>query len=190
MKTGRKHNKTALTDIKDHEIVYPTKDKSLPKRDYAIFDSLEGWKKDVLVNYVNGATLGNIDGIDNVDVAVALKTDKTFKKCYDLARKINDAVELIELERVSIDNALLPKSMVERIFRLKSLNRDRYADRGRVQADVDINITFGNGVNAYNVDSALNVSTANSVKKEKVNGYSDKKPTVSNDITEIVSKIQ
>ena len=82
MKTGGKHNKTALTDTKEHHIVYRNKDKDLPKRDYAIFDSLEGWKRDVLVNYVNGATLVNTDGIDSVDIAVALKTDKTFKKCY------------------------------------------------------------------------------------------------------------
>ena len=182
MKNGKKTNKNTLTDNKDHRIVYPNKDKSLPKRDYAIFDSLDGWKKTVLVNYVNGATLNNIDGIDAVDIAVALKTDKTFKKCYDLARKINDTVELIELEHVSMDNALKPSSITERIFRLKSLNRDRYADRGRVQADVDININFGNGVNAYDV------TTVGS--KEVKNGNKSKKSTASNDITDIVTRLQ
>ena len=82
MKTGRKHNKTALTDTKDHRIVYPSTQTNLPKRDYAIFDSLDGWKRDILVNYVNGATFDNIDGIDTVDIAVALKTDKTFIRFY------------------------------------------------------------------------------------------------------------
>ena len=168
MKNGKKTNKNTLTDNKDHRIVYPNKDKSLPKRDYAIFDSLDGWKKTVLVNYVNGATLNNIDGIDAVDIAVALK--------------INDAGELIELEHVSMDNALKPASITERIFRLKSLNRDRYADRGRVQADVDININFGNGVNAYDV------TTVGS--KEVKNGNKSKKSTASNDITDIVTRLQ
>ena len=185
MKNGKKTNKNTLTDNKDHRIVYPNKDKSLPKRDYAIFDSLDGWKKTVLVNYVNGATLNNIDGIDAVDIAVALKTDKTFKKCYDLARKINDAVELMALERVSTENALKPSSITERIFRLKSLNRDRYADRGRVQADVDININFGNGVNAYDV------STANKISKEiKTSNNVSKESKTPDDIASIVSKIQ
>lgn len=182
MKTGRKHNKKALTDNKDHLIVYPNTQTNLPKRDYAIFDSLDGWKRDILVNYVNSATFGNIDGIDDVDIAVALKTDKTFKKCYNLARKINDTVELMALERVSIDTALNSKNTVERIFRLKSLNRERYADRGRVQADVDININFGNGVNAYDV------TTVGS--KEISTSYQDKKSTASKDITQIVSEIQ
>ena len=184
MKNGKKTNKNTLTANKDHRIVYPNKDKSLPKRDYAIFDSLDGWKKTVLVNYVNGATLNNIDGIDAVDIAVALKTDKTFKKCYDLARKINDAVELIELEHVSMDNALKPSSITERIFRLKSLNRDRYADRGRVQADVDININFGNGVNAYDV------STTSGAKKDIKDIGATKPKAMSKDIADIVSKIQ
>ena len=182
MKNGTKHNKNDFTDKKGTDIVYANTFKTLPKRDYAIFDGLDGWKRDVLVNYVNSAQLGNIDGIDNVDIAVALKTDKTFKKCYDLARKINDAVELMALERVSTENALKPSSITERIFRLKSLNRDRYADRGRVQADVDININFGNGVNAYDV------TTVGS--KEVKNGNKSKKSTASNDITDIVTRLQ
>ena len=182
MENGSKDNKKPLTDSKDHRIVYHNTDKTLPKRDYAIFDSLEGWKKNILVNYVNGATFGNIDGIDDVDIAVALKTDKTFKKCYNLARKINDIKELMSLERVSMDNALKPSSITERIFRLKSLNRDRYADRGRVQADVDININFGNGVNAYDVTT---------VGSKEINSTKSKKPEpMSKDIAHIVSKIQ
>ena len=183
MKNGTKHNKKSLIEDKTSAIVYANTDKTLPKRDYAIFDSLQGWKRDVLINYVNSATLGNIDGIDDVDIAVALKTDKTFKKCYDLARKINDTVELMALERVSTDNALKPSSITERIFRLKSLNRDRYADRGRVQADVDININFGNGVNAYDVSTtsgAKEISSKNTAKSK----------TMSKDMVEIVSKIQ
>ena len=185
MKNGTKHNKNDFTDKKGTDIVYANTFKTLPKRDYAIFDSLQGWKRDVLVNYVNSAQLGNIDGIDNVDIAVALKTDKTFKKCYDLARKINDAVELMALERVSTENALKPSSITERIFRLKSLNRDRYADRGRVQADVDININFGNGVNAYDV------STANKISKEiKTSNNVSKESKTPDDIAGIVSKIQ
>ena len=184
MKNGSKDNKNTLTDNKDHRIVYHKTDKTLPKRDYAIFDSLDGWKRDVLVNYVNDATFGNIDGIDDIDIAVALKTDKTFKKCYNLARKINDSVELMALERVSIANALKPASLTERIFRLKSLNRDRYADRGRVQADVDININFGNGVNAYDV------STTSGAKKDIGNIGATKPKAMSNDIADIVSKIQ
>ena len=41
--------------------------------------------------------------------------------------------------------------MVERLFRLKSLDRDRYADRGKnAGANIDINISFGDGVTTYN----------------------------------------
>ena len=57
----------------------------------------------------------------------------------------------MNLESVSEKNALEPKNMVERLFRLKSLDRDRYADRGKnAGANIDINISFGDGVTTYN----------------------------------------
>lgn len=91
----------------------------------------------------------DIVGISQSDVAVALRVDKKFKSAYALARKIADEIELMELERVSTKNAMLEKNTVERIFRLKSLNRDRYADKRANGGGVDININFGNGVSTY-----------------------------------------
>lgn len=189
MKTARKHNKNPISDINSTPIVYPTNRQSLPKsKDYAIFNSLIDWQKDLLIDYINGnsASIGvtaDTKGIDKVKIAVALKTDKTFKKCYNLARKIVDEVELMSLEHVSTDNALLPKSTVERIFRLKSLNRERYADRGRINPNVDINITFGNGVNAYDVST---VNGAKDISSEK----SKLELKAPSSMAEIVSKIQ
>ena len=91
----------------------------------------------------------DIVGISKSDVAIALRVDKAFKSAYALARKITDEVELMELERVSTRNALLKQNVTERIFRMKSLNRDRYADKRTNGANVDININFGSGVSSY-----------------------------------------
>ena len=50
----------------------------------------------------------------------------------------------------SVSTASLSFNMVERLFRLKSLDRDRYADRGKnVGANVQVNIAFGDGVVGY-----------------------------------------
>ena len=91
----------------------------------------------------------DIVGISKADVAIALRVDKHFKSAYALARKITDEVELMELERVSTRNAMLKQNVTERIFRMKSLNRDRYADKRANGANVDININFGSGVSSY-----------------------------------------
>ena len=73
----------------------------------------------------------------------------------------------MKLEEVSESNALAPKNMVERIFRLKSLDRDRYADRGKnIGANVQVNIAFGDGVVGY--------SNTRPVEEKKSTSYVDK----------------
>ena len=80
----------------------------------------------------------------------------------------------MKLEEVSESNALAPKNMVERLFRLKSLDRDRYADRGKnVGANVQVNIAFGDGVSGY--------TRRTEKKKEKIN--------INNNIKDIVNNI-
>tara|TARA_Y100001973_G_C5142600_1_gene303740 strand:- start:214 stop:765 length:552 start_codon:yes stop_codon:yes gene_type:complete len=112
-------------------------------------------------------------GISKSDVAVALRVDKDFKSAYALARKITDEVELMELERVSTRNALLKQNVTERIFRMKSLNRDRYADKRSNGANVDININFGSGVSSY----AKEVKAPSTRRENK------------NELTEIVGRV-
>ena len=68
----------------------------------------------------------------------------------------------MKLEKVSEENAMDKKAMVERLFRLKSLDRDRYADRGaNIGANVQVNIAFGDGVSAYNNHPIKNEKTYN-----------------------------
>jgi hypothetical protein len=107
----------------------------------------------------------DIVGISQSEVAIALRVDKAFKSSYALARKIIDDVELMELERVSTRNALLKQNVTERIFRLKSLNRDRYADKRSNGASVDININFGSGVSSY-AKTEVNPPTRSKNKNE------------------------
>ena len=129
----------------------------------------------------------NTVGINGANVAYALITDKDFIKAYKIARKIRDKIELMQLEGVSSINASEPKNMVERIFRLKSLNRERYGDTSRkTDANVEINITFGDGVNAVSLKQA----TTPTIKEELVE-ISPRKGKVNDDgIENIVSKIQ
>ena len=115
----------------------------------------------------------DIVGISKSDVAVALRIDKNFKSAYALARKITDEVELMELERVSTRNAMLKHNVTERIFRMKSLNIDRYADKRSNGANVDININFGSGVSSY-AKTEVNPPT----RREK-----------KSDLTEIVGRV-
>ena len=122
----------------------------------------------------------DIVGISQSDVAMALRVDKQFKSAYALARKITDEIELMELERVSTRNARVEKNVVERIFRMKSLNRDRYADKRTNGANVDININFGNGVNSYAKNARVMPAKADQPAVSKRN---------KNELTEIVGRV-
>ena len=122
------------------------------KKDFnIIIADLDPWKQDFLTDWLASGSVSTASlNFNAVDVAVALKVDKKFNKSYNQIRKILDRVELMKLEEVSESNALAPKNMVERLFRLKSLDRDRYADRGKnIGANVQVNIAFGNGVSGY-----------------------------------------
>ena len=149
--------KTNKTNKKSEGIVPRTTTDSATKKD---IDSLlapltEKWKRDLFRYWlaepsVSIANICDSYNIDKTDVSVALKIDKVFNSLYNKVRKICDKIELMNLESVSEQNALQPKNMVERLFRLKSLDRDRYADRGKSSANIDISISFGNGVTPYN----------------------------------------
>ena len=125
--------------------------------------NLDSWKQDFLISWLSSGSVStaNLD-FNAVDVAVALKVDKKFNTVYNKVRKILDKVELMKLEKVSEENAMDKKAMVERLFRLKSLDRDRYADRGaNIGANVQVNIAFGDGVSAYNNHPIKNEKTYN-----------------------------
>ena len=125
---------------------------SLTKKDTSIITAdLDPWKQDFLTDWLASGSVSTASlNFSAIDVAVALKVDKKFNKSYNQIRKILDRVELMKLEEVSELNALAPKNMVERLFRLKSLDRDRYADRGKnIGANVQVNIAFGDGVSGY-----------------------------------------
>ena len=120
-----------------------------------------------------------------------MKNNKSFSKAYQLCRKIKDFAELMTLEKVSTNNAVEPKSVVERIFRLKSLDRERYADRGRIsEKDIEININYGNGVSIGN--NAIKDTTP-TIKDGEISSakkaVSTMKSTASKDITELARSI-
>ena len=149
---------------------------SPPTKDFNIITAdLDPWKQDFLTDWLASGSVSTASlNFNAVDVAVALKVDKKFNKSYNQIRKILDRVELMKLEEVSESNALAPKNMVERLFRLKSLDRDRYADRGKnVGANVQVNIAFGDGVSGY--------TRRTEKKKEKIN--------INNNIKDIVNNI-
>ena len=149
---------------------------SSTKKDFNIITAdLDPWKQDFLTDWLASGSVSTASlNFNAVDVAVALKVDKKFNKSYNQIRKILDRVELMKLEEVSESNALAPKNMVERLFRLKSLDRDRYADRGKnVGANVQVNIAFGDGVSGY--------TRRTEKKKEKIN--------INNNIKDIVNNI-
>lgn len=170
--------------------VYSLIDLAPPKKKKD-FESLTQWQISILESYVSNANISigasaDAVGINAKDVAMSLQIDKTFRFAYNLCRKIKDRMELMNLEEISHNQAQEPKATVERIFRLKSLNRERYADRGRVQqANLDININFGSGVSTY----GTRIDTTGAIEG-KVSAETKQKPKVSGDMADIVSKIQ
>lgn len=140
---------------KSADIIPRSTNETATKKDIELMLSpLDGWKRDLFQHWLSNpsVSIGSICErfkFDKTSVSVALKIDKKFSSIYNKVRKICDKIELMNLERVSEVNAMEPKNMVERLFRLKSLDRDRYADRGKNGANIDININFGDGVATY-----------------------------------------
>ena len=191
MKSVQNDIKAPITDTKLSPNVYSIIDLAPPKRKKD-FESLTQWQISILETYVSNANISigasaDSVGINAKDVAMSLQIDKNFRFAYNLCRKIKDRIELMNLEEISHSQAQEPKATVERIFRLKSLNRERYADRGKVQsANVDININFGSGVSTY----GTRIDTT-AVKDGEV---TDTKPTTTakhtSGMTDIVSKMK
>jgi len=149
--------KTVKSSIKSEQNLPTRTNKTIAKKeiDKMLSPLTESWKVDLFQSWLSqptvsiGAICDNF-GYDKTAVSVALKVDKTFNQIYNKVRKICDKIELMNLESVSEQNAMEPKNMVERLFRLKSLDRDRYADKKHANgANIDININFGNGVSTY-----------------------------------------
>ena len=178
-------SKSIKSKKKTAEIIPPSTSETATKKD---IDKLlaplsEDWKRNLFQHWLTqpsisiGAVCDEF-GYNKTDVSVALKADKVFNSLYNKVRKICDKIELMNLESVSEKNALEPKNMVERLFRLKSLDRDRYADRGKnAGANIDINISFGDGVTTYNKKNSnfidAEVSTASSNSKPHTEGLSN-----------------
>ena len=183
MKAGKKSTKHTKSDSISPQNLYQS----------SLFPSQKDtWKNKLLESYITerDVTLvssANKLGISKSNVATALITDKDFNKAYKLARKIRDKVELMNLEKISSTNALEPKNMVERIFRLKSLNRERYADSSKkFDANVDININFGDGVSPYRTE----VKTKPPIEAEFSEATKKQSNNDSKDIIAIASKMQ
>jgi hypothetical protein len=190
MKNTTKSIKPAFNDTKSPPNVYSILDLAPPKRKKD-FETLSQWQIAILEHYVSDANISigvsaDAVGINAKDVAMSLQIDKTFNFAYNLCRKIKDKVELMNLEQISHCQAQEPKATVERIFRLKSLNRERYADRGHIQqANVDININFGSGISTY----GAKIDTTASIEGE-ISTETQPTPKASKDITDIASKMQ
>mgnify|MGYP003135221448 CR=1 FL=1 len=146
----------------------------------------EDWHRDLFTAWLSDSdptvSIGAIcdrHGFDKVAVSVALKVDKGFSTVYGKVRKIIDKVELMMLESVSEKNAKEPKNMVERLFRLKSLDRDRYADKNNITAgaNININVAMGDGVKGYTDITA------------PINNKPTKQPQKNNKLNAVVSTV-
>ena len=149
MKNAEKLASKPFTDTKDPQNLYLSTLKTDAKNE-KLFDLLSANQREILESYLKSGSVSIGNCGNPVEIALWLKTDKNFAKAVGICRKILDQIELMELEAVSSIRAKDEKSTVERIFRLKSLNRERYADRGRVNSNgIDIQINFGSGVVPY-----------------------------------------
>ena len=103
---------------------------------------------------------------------------REFSKVLTKLRKYADSVELAKLEEISTANAENPKSVTERIFRLKSLDSNRYSDKRQVNHSGEVNTNFGVGVVGYAEEvkpptkklkdnNIIEVSTADKVNKAR-----------------------
>ena len=153
MKNADKLASKRFTDTKTAQNLYLQTLKTNAKNE-KLFDLLSANQRETLENYLKSGSISIGNCGNQIEVAVWMKTDKNFAKAVGICRKVLDQIELMELEAVSSVRAKEDKSVVERIFRLKSLNRERYADRGRVNSNgIDIQINFGSGVVPYAKDA-------------------------------------
>lgn len=153
MKNAEKTTSNAFTDTKRPQNLYLQTLRNSPKNE-KLFDLLSANQVETLENYLKSGSISIGNCGNSIEIAVWMKTDKNFAKAVGICRKVLDEIELMELEAVSSSRAKDDKASVERMFRLKSLNRERYADRGRVNSNgIDIQINFGSGVVPYANDA-------------------------------------
>lgn len=77
-------------------------------------------------------------GLSHDTVNKAVRIDQAFREAFDRAEKEYTD----ELEAVSRINALNPKAVLERIFQLRSLRPEKYADQ-RSTGNAQVTINFG-----------------------------------------------
>ncbi len=100
-------------------------------------------------------------GLSHSTVNSACKHDPVFKEAFEQA--MTEYAD--DLEAVSRHNALNPKSVIERIFQLKSLFPSKYADQRNVGGSTNIQINFdGKAMTVMN--SREEVINVNELKNE------------------------
>ena len=177
MKNTEKDIAGLITDTNQDENVYLQCLKPSPKTKF--LESLSYRQRGVIENYLKSGNVSIDNGDNAVNIAVWMKTDPNFNKAVGFVREILDKVELMTLEAVSAVTAKNPKSTVERLFRLKSLDRNRYADRGRVNSNgIDITINFGSGITPY-ANGAVDIGNVSTVTT----------PTASKGLKAVVSAV-
>jgi len=177
MESNEKDISGLIPDTNQGENVYLQCLKPSPKTKF--LESLSYRQREVIESYLKSGNVSIDNGDNAVNIAVWMKTDPNFNKAVTFVREILDKVELMTLEAVSTVTAKNPKSTVERIFRLKSLNRKRYADRGRVNSNgIDITINFGSGITPY-ANGAVDIGNVSTVTT----------PTGSKKLRDVVSSV-
>lgn len=124
-----------------------------------------------------------------------------FNKIYKYLKSLAVLTELALLDEVSTQSALDPKNTTERIFRLKSLDRETFGDKKAVNVSGEISITLGVGVASYenvtitdttanNLDLARDTTAPQIESKHKINKRSKSKrinSTINNEIMNAIN---
>lgn len=123
---------------------------------------LSVYKKNALKFY---RTCGEL-GVKDETVKKALAIDPAFKAAFERAK----TEYYDELEGISRDNALNPKSVIERIFQLKAAFPEKYGD-GKRESNLNVQINLGG--KDFNIissrEQALNVTDATKVVENTPN---------------------
>lgn len=89
-------------------------------------------------------------------------SNKEFNKIYKYLKSLAVQTELALLDDVSTQSALDPRNTTERIFRLKSLDRETFGDKKALNVSGEISISLGVGISSYD-NIASTDTTANNI---------------------------